>query len=188
MEQLRLGGSGRSAAPHASRHPGGVPRCGGTLCRGRGAAPAEPGSGSQFLPDPHYHLAGIYTARQMFAQALPCAEKAFSLASWYPALIGMYAGLLVRMGQPERGQEVFKTLGSSEAYGTARGMAIFHTCCGQIDLAADWDRKGDRGTRSPCPAATAKCDRGAVTPEPALAQVGGADESFRVCGNQCALS
>ena len=89
----------------------------------------------------HYHLAGIYTARQMFAQALPCAEKAFSLASWYPALIGMYAGLLVRMGQPERGREVFKTLGSSEAYGTARGMAIFHTCCGQIDLAADWIEK-----------------------------------------------
>ncbi len=85
----------------------------------------------------HYHLAGIYTARQMFAEALPCAETAFSLAPWYPALIGMYAGLLVRMGQPDRGQEVFKALGLSEAYGTARGMAIFHTCCGQIDLAAD---------------------------------------------------
>ena len=89
----------------------------------------------------HYHLAGIYTARQMFAQALPCAEKAFSLAPWYPALIGMYAGLLIRMGQPDRGQQVFRTLGSSEAYGTARGMAIFHICCGQIDLAADWIEK-----------------------------------------------
>jgi TolB-like protein/Tfp pilus assembly protein PilF len=88
-----------------------------------------------------YHLAGIYTARQMFGEALPCAEKAFSLAPWYPAIIGMYAGLLVRMGQPDRGQDVFKALGSSEAYGTARGMAIFHTCCGQIDLAADWFEK-----------------------------------------------
>lgn len=86
----------------------------------------------------HYHLAGIYTARQMFAEALACAEKAFSLAPWYRATIGMYAGLLVRMGQPDRGQDVFKALGSSEAYGTARAVAVFHTCCGQIDLAADW--------------------------------------------------
>ena len=42
------------------------------------------------------------------------------------------------MGQPDRGQDVFKALGSSETYGTARGTAIFHTCCGQFDLAADW--------------------------------------------------
>ena len=41
------------------------------------------------------------------------------------------------MGQPERGKEVLKELGSSETYGFARGMAIFHTCCDQIDLAAD---------------------------------------------------
>jgi len=85
----------------------------------------------------HYYIAGIYTARQRFAEALPCAEKAFSLAPWYRATIGLYAGLLVRMGQPERGMEVLKALGSSETYGLARGMAVFHTCCDQIDLAAD---------------------------------------------------
>ena len=89
----------------------------------------------------HYNLAGIYTARQMFAEALPCAEKAYSLAPWYPAVIGMYAGLLVRVGQPDRGKDVLKALGSSETYGTARGLAVFHTCCGQIDLAADWFEK-----------------------------------------------
>jgi TolB-like protein len=86
----------------------------------------------------HYHLAGLYTARQMYAEALPCAEKASSLAPWYPATMGMYAGLLVRTGQPERGQDVLKALGSSDAFGTTRGVAVFHTCCGQIDLAADW--------------------------------------------------
>jgi tetratricopeptide (TPR) repeat protein len=89
----------------------------------------------------HYYLAGIYTAHQRFAEALPCAEKAFSLAPWYRATIGLYAGLLVRMGQPERGKEVLKELGSSETYGWARGMALFHTCCDQIDLAADWFEK-----------------------------------------------
>jgi TolB-like protein len=85
----------------------------------------------------HYYLAGIYSAHQRFAEALPCAEKAFSLAPWYRATIGLYAALLVRMGQPERGKEVLKELGSSETYGWARGMALFHTCCDQIDLAAD---------------------------------------------------
>jgi TolB-like protein len=85
----------------------------------------------------HYYLAGIYSAHQRFAEALPCAEKAFSLAPWYRATIGLYAGLLVRTGQPERGKEVLKELGSSDTYGWARGMALFHTCCDQIDLAAD---------------------------------------------------
>jgi hypothetical protein len=28
-------------------------------------------------------------------------------------------------------------LGSRETYGFSRGMAVFHTCCDQIDLAAD---------------------------------------------------
>ena len=85
----------------------------------------------------HYYLASLYTARQMFAEALPFAEKAFSLAPWYQTIIGLYAGLLVRTGQPDRGQDVLKAIGSSEAYGTAKGLAVFHTCCGQIDLAAD---------------------------------------------------
>ena len=37
----------------------------------------------------HYYLAGIYTAHQRFAEALPCAEKAFSLPLWYRATIGL---------------------------------------------------------------------------------------------------
>jgi TolB-like protein len=85
----------------------------------------------------HYYLAGIYTARQRFAEALPCAERAFSLAPWYRATLGLYAGLLVRMGQQNRGDDLLKTLGPSETYGRARGVAVFHTSCGQIDPAAD---------------------------------------------------
>jgi hypothetical protein len=30
-----------------------------------------------------------------------------------------------------------QALGASTAYGAAKGMAIFHTICGDIDLAAD---------------------------------------------------
>jgi TolB-like protein len=92
----------------------------------------------------HYYLANIYTARQRFAEALPCAEKAFNLAPWYRATIGLYAGLLVRMGESERGKDVLDAMGSAETYGFARGMSIFHTCCDQIDLAADSFEKAIR--------------------------------------------
>ena len=44
------------------------------------------------------------------------------------------------------------------------------------------------GQGSPQAHMTAKWDRGAVTPKSTLAHVGGADESVRFCGNQCALS
>jgi TolB-like protein/Tfp pilus assembly protein PilF len=85
----------------------------------------------------HYHLASINAARQRFSEALPSAERALSLAPWYRATVGLYAGLLVRTGQSDRAQDVLKTLDSSESYGRARAMAVFHVCCGQIDLAAE---------------------------------------------------
>ena len=87
----------------------------------------------------HYYLADLYTARQMYAEGLACAEKAFSVAPWDAASVGVYAGLLVRTGEPNRGREmVQQALGAGEAYGASRGLAIFHTICGDIDLAADW--------------------------------------------------
>ena len=89
----------------------------------------------------YYIFADLYAARQMFAEALPFAEKAFSLAPWYAPSVGVYGGLLVRMGEPNRGKEVVQRLGSGEAYGASKGLALFHTCCGEIDLAADWFEK-----------------------------------------------
>jgi tetratricopeptide (TPR) repeat protein len=86
----------------------------------------------------HYFLADLYTARQMYTQGLACAEKAFSVAPWDAASAGVYAGLLVRTGEPDRGREIVRALGAGEAYGASRGLAIFHTICGDIDLAADW--------------------------------------------------
>jgi TolB-like protein len=86
-------------------------------------------------------LAFDYAARRMFVEALPLAEKAFSLAPWYASNVGIYAGLLVRAGQQNRGIELIQRLGSGEVYGTPMGLAIFHTCCDEIDLAADWIEK-----------------------------------------------
>ncbi|MEO6080478.1 MAG: TIR domain-containing protein [Steroidobacteraceae bacterium] len=84
------------------------------------------------------YLAFNYAARQMFAEALPLAEKSFSLAPRYQPTVGVLAGLLVRMGQPDRAQEVLATLGPDETYGVPLSRALFHTCCDEIDLAADW--------------------------------------------------
>jgi serine/threonine-protein kinase len=89
----------------------------------------------------HHYLAEHYVILRMFAEALPFAERAFSLAPWYTPSVGVYAGLLVRMGEPDRGKQIVQRLGSGEAYGAPTGLATFHTCCGEIDLAADWIEK-----------------------------------------------
>ncbi|MGB6782172.1 MAG: protein kinase [Terracidiphilus sp.] len=86
-------------------------------------------------------FADLYAARQQFAEALPLSEEAFSLAPWYAPAVGVYAGALVRMGKPDQGKEIVQRLGSGEVYGTSMGLALFHTCCGGIDRAADWAEK-----------------------------------------------
>jgi len=86
-------------------------------------------------------LASQYAARRMFAEALPFAEKAYSLAPWAKQTTGLYAGLLIRTGEPDQGKELIQRLGSGEVYGAPMGLALFHVCCGEIDLAADWIEK-----------------------------------------------
>jgi len=87
------------------------------------------------------YLAGFYAGRGKFAEALPIAKRAFELSPWYPMSIGLYAGMLVRTGQAVQGKELAQKIGSRETYGASTGWAIFHTCCGEIDLAADWYQK-----------------------------------------------
>ena len=87
------------------------------------------------------YSASHYAARRMFVEALPLAEKAYSLAPWLPRVTGMYAGLLIRTGEQNRGKELIQRLGSGQVYGTPMGLAVFHICCDEIDLAADWIEK-----------------------------------------------
>jgi len=89
----------------------------------------------------YQYFAEFFAARGMFSEALPLAEKAFTLAPWNAPSVGVYAGLLVRTGQPDRGKEIVQRLGSGEAYGASAGWVLFHICCGEIDLAADWFEK-----------------------------------------------
>jgi tetratricopeptide (TPR) repeat protein len=96
--------------------------------------------------DPTFIVTELYTAvfymtRQMFVEALPFAEKTASLAPWYRPAIGLYAGLLARTGQSVRAQEVLRALGLGEAYHAALGLALYHTCRAELDVAADWFEK-----------------------------------------------
>ena len=63
----------------------------------------------------YYFLADLYTARQMFAEALPYAEKSFSLSPWYAPSVGIYAGLLIRTGRDRPRQRI-----GPEAWAPAR--------------------------------------------------------------------
>jgi hypothetical protein len=77
----------------------------------------------------------------MFAEGLPFAEKAFNLVPSFTQAVGTYAGLLARVGQSERAEAILKLLGSGESYGTAKGLAFFHTISGNLDLAVEWYAK-----------------------------------------------
>jgi hypothetical protein len=76
----------------------------------------------------------------MFDEALTVAERAFTLAPWYTPNVGVYAGLMARTGEPERGRALLDRLDAS-AYGVPVGRALFHICLGEIDQAADWFAK-----------------------------------------------
>jgi serine/threonine-protein kinase len=89
----------------------------------------------------HHFLAEYFVARGRFAEALRCEESAFSLAPWYAPIVGLYAGLLIRAGRMDEGEKLVRNLRPGEAYGASAGVALFHTCQGQLDLAADWFEK-----------------------------------------------
>lgn len=93
--------------------------------------------------DPNHNLSSVflaelYAARGRFTEGLPIVERTFSLAPWYPPCVGIYAGILIRLGHVDRGKELVQKLGSGERFITSGGWALFHTCCGEIDLAANW--------------------------------------------------
>lgn len=85
--------------------------------------------------------AELCIARGKFAEALPFAEKAYSLAPWYMPAVGVYAGLLARAGSLERAKELIEKLGAGDAYGASTALALYHLCLGEIDAAGGWFEK-----------------------------------------------
>jgi TolB-like protein/Tfp pilus assembly protein PilF len=96
--------------------------------------------------DSNYILTWIYqgilkAVHGKYSEALTIAEKAYSQMPSMPNVVGLYAGLLVRTGERELGNEVIQALGTGETYGTSKGLANFYVLCGDLDAAARWFEK-----------------------------------------------
>ena len=85
-----------------------------------------------------YILALTYARQEKWTEALHFAEKRASLI---PQSIGILAGLLKRMGEVDRAEELIQKLMPGEAYGAPLGLCFFYLVCGEIDKAADWIEK-----------------------------------------------
>ncbi len=88
-----------------------------------------------------YGLGINHALQGAMTEALPFAEKAHSLAPWFPDTIGLLAGVLVRMGDMHQAESLLEKLKPGEKYGAPRGLTIFHVLCGDTDKAADWTEK-----------------------------------------------
>jgi TolB-like protein len=87
-------------------------------------------------------LAQTYALGEMYALALPLAEKAHLLAPWHTGVIGTLAAVLRRTGNQSRAEHLLEPLRNSpETYGAPRGLVAFHLACKEVDQAADWAEK-----------------------------------------------
>lgn len=77
--------------------------------------------------------------REASGEALPLAEKAYSLAPWNALSIAVLAAALRRSGDSIRAEEVLQPLRDvPQAYGAPRGLAFFHLFFGEFGQAAQW--------------------------------------------------
>ncbi len=81
-------------------------------------------------------LAENRAARGLLAEALCFAEKAYGMAPWNVHIIATLASFRMRGGDAAGAKELLAKLNDSPQQG--RGMCIFHLCCGEVEVAADW--------------------------------------------------
>jgi tetratricopeptide (TPR) repeat protein len=84
-------------------------------------------------------LANTYARQEKWTEALHFAEKESS--SLIPQHIGTLAGVLRRMGEMKRAEELLQKLMSGETFGAPLGLCHFYFVCGEMDKAADWLEK-----------------------------------------------
>jgi serine/threonine-protein kinase len=89
-------------------------------------------------PTPNAFLAFYQINKGAFNEALPFAEKCYSLNPYLPLSAGPLAGLLVRTGDTARADEILSKLGPPAVFGVPSGLALFHLITGEIEKAADW--------------------------------------------------
>jgi len=83
-----------------------------------------------------------YLLLGMSAEALPWAEKGYSLAPWHAIARGVFSAALRQSGNTSGAEDVLRQLlNAPEVYGAPRGLATFYFLCAEIDQAADWAAK-----------------------------------------------
>jgi len=83
-------------------------------------------------------LAMDYWTRGLTDEAIAWAERAYSLTSWHPMPMGLYAGMLSRGEERARARRVLEKIADGRTYGAPLGLAVFHLLVGEIDTAIDW--------------------------------------------------
>jgi serine/threonine-protein kinase len=86
-------------------------------------------------------LAAYHASRGELDQALVLCEKAYTLAPLLPHAIGLLAGLLKRIGETRRAEELLGNLQPTDVFGVPRGLAVYHWVLREFDAEADWLEK-----------------------------------------------
>jgi adenylate cyclase len=96
-------------------------------------------------------LIAIYLQRENLPDAQAFAEKMYALVPAHPFAIGLLAGILSRIGDTIRAEQLLAKLGNGSAYGSPSGRVCYHMVRSEIDLAADWFKQviAQRDTRAP---------------------------------------
>jgi tetratricopeptide (TPR) repeat protein len=80
--------------------------------------------------------------REKYSEALPLAEKWYSLMPWSVLCIPVFAAALRQGGDSIRAEEVLQPLRDTpQAYGAPRGLALFHMFFGEFGQTAQWLEK-----------------------------------------------
>jgi serine/threonine-protein kinase len=91
---------------------------------------------------PYQALIVSYLMKNMIAEALTEAEKAYQLAPWHPRVIGLLAGVLARTGEQGRADALLGQVNEAQGgFVAPSGRVFYHLICGEIDAAADWFEK-----------------------------------------------
>ena len=99
----------------------------------------------------HLWLAVVFFKRGLFVEALPFAEKAYSLVPGNVAAVGWLAGLLERTSDRRRAELLIGDLADSSTFGVPLGLTTYHCVRGDVDQAAQCLEKAiqQRDTRAP---------------------------------------
>ncbi len=99
----------------------------------------------------HSWLSFSCLKQNRLTEAIAHEEKARSLASWNPTVIGRLAAMNERGGNTSRSRALLEQLGDGTAFGTPGGFLCYHAVLANIESAADWYQKAieQRDPRAP---------------------------------------